>query len=55
VGHRVEWNDWRCASDPHFDYVEVANTHNAFLYLEQMIGRGMPAAALSVVRLASVR
>jgi len=48
---RVERNDWRCASDPRFDYVETTNSHNAFLYVEEMIRRGVPAAALTVVKL----
>jgi hypothetical protein len=52
-GHDVEINDWRCAHDPRHDYVEVVNTHNAFLYLEDMIDAGVPAEALSVVRLAA--
>lgn len=52
AGYRVEWNDRRCADDPRFDYVEMVNTHNAFLYLDEMTGSGIPKAALSVVRLA---
>lgn len=50
-GHDVVCNDWRCRHDPVFDYVEVVNTHNAFLYLDLMIEQGTPTAALSVVRL----
>lgn len=53
-GYRVEVNDWRCASDPRFDYVEMENTHNAFLYVDEVTGRSVPAAALSVVRLPRV-
>jgi hypothetical protein len=54
VGHRVERNDWRCAFDPRFEYVEIVNTHNAFLYFDDMVNSGVPARALSVVRLADV-
>ena len=54
IGHHVERNDWRCAFDPRYDYVEVVNTHNAFLYLDDMVDSGVPAAALSVVRLPRV-
>lgn len=49
--HDVVCNDWRCRRDPVFDYVEVINTHNAFIYVHRMIEQGVPAAALSVVRL----
>jgi len=48
----VERNDWRCTWDPKFDYIEIVHTHNAFLDVKEMIRRGMPAAALAVVRLA---
>jgi len=48
---RVERNDSRCVEDPQFDYIEVVHTHNAFLYMEEMVRRGVPAGALSVVRL----
>jgi hypothetical protein len=48
---RVERNDWRCTWDPQFDYVEAVNSHNAFLYLDEMVIRGVPAEALTVVRL----
>ncbi len=54
-GYRVERNDWRCSCDPRFDYIEIENTHNAFLYLKEMHGQGIPAAALAVVRLAKAR
>jgi hypothetical protein len=50
-GHSVEINDWRCKFDPRFDYVEVVNSHNAFLYLDDMIRAGVRASALSVVRI----
>lgn len=50
-GYRVEWADRRCADDPQFDYVKMVNTHNAFLYVDEMASRGVPKAALSVVRL----
>jgi hypothetical protein len=50
-GYSVAYNDPRCVSDPRFDYVQVVNTHNAFLYVDLMVNWGVPAAALSVVRL----
>ncbi len=50
--YEVERNDWRCAWDPRFDYVEIENTHNALIYVTEMISRGVPATALAVVRLA---
>ena len=50
-GHGVEVNDWRCKFDPRFDYVEVVNSHNAFLYVTDMVDRGVPVGAVSVVRL----
>ncbi len=53
--YSVERNDWRCSCDPRFDYIEIENTHNAFLYVKEMHGRGIPAAALAVVRLAKTR
>lgn len=53
--HSVECNDWRCTWDPTSDYIEIVNTHCAFLYAKEMIRRGVPAAALAVVRLAPGR
>ncbi|MBA2310075.1 MAG: hypothetical protein H0W01_12485 [Pseudonocardiales bacterium] len=53
--YEVELNDWRCKWDPIFDYVEIENTHSAFIYLGQMITRGVPPAALAVVRLAATQ
>lgn len=50
-GHGVEVNDWRCKFDPRFDYIEVVNSHNAFLYVTDMISEGVPGEAVSVVRL----
>lgn len=50
--YEVELNDWRCSWDPTFDYVEIENTSSAFIYVKEMIGRGVPAEALAVVRLA---
>ena len=50
--YEVELNDWRCSWDPQFDYVEIENSRLAFAYLTEMIDRGVPPAALSVVRLA---
>ncbi len=55
AGYEVELNDWRCSWDPVFDYVEIENTHSAFIYVKDMISRGVPAAALAVVRLAPTR
>lgn len=52
AGYRVEWNDPRCIADPRFQYMEAENTHNAFLYVREMVRRGIPGHALSVVRLA---
>lgn len=51
AGHDVSYYDRRCVWDRRFDYVEVVNTHNAFLYVELMREEGVPAEALSVVRL----
>ncbi len=50
--YEVELNDWRCRWDPKYDYVAIENSLSAFLYAKQMIERGVPAAGLSVVRLA---
>jgi hypothetical protein len=51
-GLRVEYNDRRCTYDLWFDYVEVVNSINAFRYVREMVSRGVPEAALAVVRLA---
>jgi len=37
--------------DPRCDYIEVVHSHNAFFYVDEMVRRGVPAEALSVVRL----
>jgi len=50
--YEVELNDWRCSWDPTSDYVEIENSHSAFIYVREMIGKSVPAAALAVVRLA---
>ena len=50
--YEIECNDWRCAWDPIHDYVEIENTHSAFIYVAQMIKHGVPPGALAVVRLA---
>ena len=52
--HRVERNDPRCVQDPGGDYIEVVHSHNAFFYVDEMVRRGLPAKALTVVRLHSV-
>lgn len=51
VDYEVELNDWRCTWDPKYDYVEVENSLSAFIYLKQMVERGVPVASISVVRL----
>jgi len=53
--YEIERNDRRCSWDPTYDYVEIENTHSAFLYVYQMIKQGVTAGALAVVRLADVR
>lgn len=50
-GHEVEVNDRRCSADPVHDYVLAENSHNAFIYTGWIVERGVPMAALSVVRL----
>ncbi|MGH3565488.1 MAG: hypothetical protein ACRDRH_05550 [Pseudonocardia sp.] len=53
--YKIELNDWRCTWDPTYDYVEVENTHNAFIYVREMISKGLPTTTLAVVRLAHLR
>jgi len=53
--YEIEYNDWRCSWDPTFDYVEIENTHSAFIYVNDMIAKGTPPAALAVVRLVDTR
>jgi len=49
--YEIELNDWRCTWDPVHDYVEIDNSRLAFQGMQEMIERGVPADALSVVRL----
>jgi len=51
-GYDIECNDWRCSLDPKHDYVLAHNSHSAFVYARWIIERGVPEAALTVVRLA---
>ena len=48
---QVEHNDPRCVANPQLDYIEIEHSHNAFFCIDEMIRRGVPAEALSVVRL----
>lgn len=51
AGHSVEINDRRCSADQVHDYVVAENSHNAFIYASWIVEKGVPAAALTVVRL----
>ena len=53
--YEIEFNDWRCTWDPVHDYVEIENSRWAFQSMKEMIERGVPAGALSVVRLKKAR
>ena len=51
AGHQIEVDDGRCVADKRHDYVVAENTHNAFIYAVFIRDRGVPAAALTVVRI----
>ncbi len=49
-GYDIKVGEWRGSRDSEHDYVQAHNSHSAFVYCRWMEMEGIPAKALTVVR-----